>query len=118
MQIESDFIKYLQGLEDLKNLQNISPKEYDNTKTEILDYYEQVRLNVLNSDILGTLKKKILKNLESMQEHIERMFSVFDASLKETEETFDKDLLIAKVEFSLQKIQEHYQRIVSIVKQV
>ena len=115
MQIESDFINYL---EELKNLQNLSPKEYDNTKTEILEYYEQVRLNVVNSDILGTLKKKILKNLEVMQEYIERMFSLFDASLKETEETFDKDLFIAKVEFSLQKIQEHYLCIVNLSKQV
>lgn len=101
-----DFIKYL---EDLKNLKEISPHEYENTKTEILNAFENVKSSVVKSNILVPLKKKILKNLEMIDVNIERMFTLFEESLKETEETFDKDLLIAKVDFSMQKIQEHYQ---------
>lgn len=112
MNDDYDFIKYL---EDLKNLKEISPHEYENTKTEILNAFENVKLSIIDSNILVSLKKKILKNLDEIDVYVERMFSMFDESLKENEETFDKDLLIAKVEFSMQKIEEHYKIILKLV---
>lgn len=102
-------LNFIEYLDYLKDISNVNTHEYEDTKFAILEKCECVynSLKTVNIDIF--FKKKCLKIVECFYTEIQKVFELIDNARKSqnTEQSFDKELFVAKIQFHLEYAQKN-----------
>lgn len=114
-------LNFIEYLDYLKDISNVNPHEYEDTKSAILAKCTDVYNSLNTAEIDTYVKKKCLKIVECFNTEIQKVFELIDdarksQNLEETfEKTFDKDLFVAKIQYHLEYAQKNVNSIKKII---
>lgn len=114
-------LNFIEYLDYLKDISNVNTHEYEDTKSAILTKCKDVYNSLNATSIDNFIKKKCLKTVECFYTEIQKVFELIDDArksqdLEETfEETFDKDLFVAKIQYHLEYAQKNVNSIKKII---